>query len=120
MFGFKKRDPLAGLDTFQEEGSKDSFDMPPTQEQTGIPPEMPVQQNTEEPFSTPNTFDQVKEVQQPKMEFTQQQQAPPVNVRDKDMELISSKLDVVKALLENLSQRMSTLEQKLDTKNKGW
>ncbi len=43
------------------------------------------------------------------------------NVRERELELISSKLDVLRALLENLAQRMNTIEQKLEMdKRKNW
>lgn len=126
MFGFKKRDPLAGLDDLPGEEHND-FNMPPTQQATGIPPEMPVQnqfgsQDAGNPYAMPSTFDRVREVQQPEQTQTYQQQsysAPPTESRDKDLELISSKLDVIKAMLETLSHRLSALEQKTETK-KSW
>jgi len=131
MFGFKKKDPLAGLDSLSGEEHND-FDMPPTQQETGIPPEIPTQQGADslstpssgDPYEMPSTFDQVREVQQPEQTQTYQQpqqvsSAPSTNVRDKDLELISSKLDVIKALVENLSQRMSAVEQRMENK-KSW
>jgi len=40
---------------------------------------------------------------------------------NKDLELIASKLDVIKALLETLSHRVSTIEQRLElNQKKGW
>jgi len=42
------------------------------------------------------------------------------SVRDVNLELISSKIDVVKALVETLTHKITTLEQKIELNNKRW
>jgi hypothetical protein len=137
MFGFKKRDPLAELDEMANQNN--NFDLPPTQEHTGIPPQMSEQQNafafdnqsSTNNLETPSTFDKVREIQHKENDFAPTQRSEPSqnqqnfsqnygNVGNKDLELISSKIDVIKAMIETLSHKVSSLEQKVDSNKRGW
>lgn len=167
MFGFKKKDPLAGLDSLQ-----DSYNSSNTNEASRNPPSWePVGQNetqSDDPFSNGDTqsqsaFDRYEDTglaqtnntgipdysnnasgsqtQGYAQQNSYSQKTPNFRVEQEglnqelfpsakenqssfaptnhhDMELISSKLDVIKAMVENVSHRVSLLEQKINNQKK--
>lgn len=84
--------------------------MPSSMDQMGIPRSMPglteppVEGQTSSPFANPpQSFPQA---------FNQQQQFSQAMTADQQFQLISSKLDTIKAQLETVLQRLERLERK--------
>jgi len=63
------------------------------------------------PFPETPTEQPSFETQQPSMERQPRQQQPQLTTGNRDLELISSKLDTIKALLNSMDQRVANLEK---------
>lgn len=128
MFGLnfgKKKDPLADLDNIGDStetninsaippesnfGTQSGFESPLTSSSDSLSSDLlSGNPNHAQPMQ-PTSFNQFQNSQPQNQQFS----------NNKDLELISSKLDVLKSMMENLSQRLSTIEQKIDLENKRW
>lgn len=122
-----------------QQGAQDSFDQPSLApaDTFSAPVQDPFAVPTQEPFAQPPAQDSFGSRYAPGMDANSQiSSVPPVQsktlsestsdptIRDHQLELITSKLDVLKAMVENLSQKVSSLETKIDLqieqKKKSW
>lgn len=94
---------------FKDAGSFDSQN--PTMPQSAMPKTNPFQEHTESP--SPYSMQSFSE----KSRFETMNPASPMNP-SKDIELISSKLDTVKAMLENVISRLDRLEKEKEPAHK--
>lgn len=67
--------------------------------------EFPVEEPSPTPYPTPTPYPQ------PTYQYSSPPTPPQSAVTEKDLELISAKLDAIKALLESLNQRVANLER---------
>jgi hypothetical protein len=127
MFDFmKKRDPLDDLKLpDQDFGSSDLFGHSKQDLQSPRFSDQSFGQNLSQDFSQQpsSAFSQPSQptFQNSSLSYPQgypMQQIPAVSSRSShEMEILFSKLDVIKSLLENVSQRVAMLEQKVDIDN---
>ena len=119
MFGFgKKKDPLAGLETTLENEPQRNFEVPPPADSLGLTtPSAP----SGDPLSAPPVSFPSEPVSQPVMQTPSYPSGQPLTGdNSKDMEIIASKLDTLKAMLETLNQRMTTIEHKMELNKRQW
>jgi hypothetical protein len=121
---FWKRDEELNFDHLADQEMNNNFSDPLTQQQNdglGLN-EKPLfddpSQNTGFPPSSPDSLSQPSAFQQTSP-FQGQAPAPPtMSGGNRDLELMNSKLDTIKALLNSLDQRVANLEKSLGTGKK--
>ncbi len=108
---WKKEDEFDFDETAEKEfgiPKEDDFglDQQPSEFEEGFPAEEPAAASRQ-PFSTPR--EPQRPVSQPSPAFTRGEPLP--GTRDRDLELIQSKLDTLKAILASIDQRIANLEK---------
>lgn len=112
MFWRKREEPLGAEPGLNMEPGLPTGEMP--EMEPGLPGEKDLGLGMEEP--SPSRYPGMRPMNQGPMPggpsaFGEQQQFTQSSTLSKDMEIISAKLDSVRAMLENLSQRVAHIER---------
>ena len=113
-------DDVASKDMNQDLFKGDNLGLDQTsslpKEKSPFPEQQQVQQPTfQEPEPAPSGIEQLKQQQ---AAYQQQQKQPSQGISGRDVDLLNSKLDTIKALLNSMDQRIGNLEKSIGVEKK--